>query len=190
MKRSQIEQCIRDYLTAQGGSALAGDVTAHATAAGFPSSSVRRTADRIVVKHREGNVFRWALPARPVFSASGDAPPERPSMTGRLVSTDRRRPLPGTERTPAPAPRTTPPTSAPKPAVRAPIDPPDVGNRDWAGDYAGWDYPALAAECRRRGIRPWGSELTESECVASLIVYDDGWRPDTHETPKPSRLPY
>lgn len=89
MSASEVAQCIKQYLRDHGGAAAAGDVTAHATAAGHAPSTIRRVADRVVSKLRDGNTFTWSLKPEPVFTASpaGDAEP-LPSRVGRIV--DRR----------------------------------------------------------------------------------------------------
>ncbi|WP_309065353.1 hypothetical protein [Microbacterium sp.] len=85
MSAHDVEQCIKDYLRAHGGSASAGDVTAHAVGEGYAASTVRRVADRTVVKTREGNTFTWSLRPQPTFTASPAEEEPMPSRAGRLV---------------------------------------------------------------------------------------------------------
>ncbi|WP_274645479.1 hypothetical protein [Microbacterium sp. C7(2022)] len=67
MSSASIDDAVTDFLAGRGGSATAGAVVAHLADLGFAASTVRRAADRVVVKSRQGNTFIWSLPAVPTI---------------------------------------------------------------------------------------------------------------------------
>ena len=73
MSSAEAANLIREYLRSQGGTAAGGDVVAHVASHGLSASTVRRAADDVVTKTREGNRHWWALPAADT-PAHADAP--------------------------------------------------------------------------------------------------------------------
>lgn len=62
MSSAHAHRAIIDFLETRGGTAPAGEVVGHAVERGFAASTVRRAADDLVTKDREGNRFIWSLP--------------------------------------------------------------------------------------------------------------------------------
>lgn len=75
------------YLEAHGGTAPAGDVTAHAAAAGHAPSTIRRVAGGIVTKSRQGNAFIWSIEhAQTPTVTAPEARPPAPAEHAQISS--------------------------------------------------------------------------------------------------------
>lgn len=76
MSSAHADVVIREFLESRGGNAAAGEVVTHASNRGLAASTVRRAADRVAVKSRQGNRFIWSLPASAVAATPSAPAPE------------------------------------------------------------------------------------------------------------------
>lgn len=193
MSAHDIEQCILTYLREHGGSAPAGDVTAHAVAAGHAASTVRRIADRTVDKTRTGNAFTWSLrPARVAATLPTDTTPT-PARAGRLVDATSKRTLwdamkiNGQPMSHDPGARYATPTDTQRRERLATEEPEQNDSPAWTSVYAALTQSErLHAIAQRPTVADYvtdagWNELTESEAIYILEADDDGAFP----LPKP-----
>ncbi|MFC7789730.1 hypothetical protein ACU045_12220 [Microbacterium sp. MAHUQ-60] len=204
MSTHDVEQCIKSYLRENDGTAPAGDVTAHAVAAGHAASTVRRVADRVVLKQREGNAFTWSLKPAPKFTPPPAPAPATPSRVGHLVDKSKKPSLwdamltNGIPMRPDPFPKFADPVAAPvtdERRERLGAPEPESAAPAFESPYARLSQRERLNMIERRPTvahyaAPSFTELTEMETITILEGDDDGLYTLDHTAGGSSPLPY